>query len=66
MNVEEKIEQLVKQFNENEEEIVKIKDALQSRENLKLEITGALKAFNSIKEEASEEPKKEPKKKSKK
>lgn len=59
MSLDEKIEGLVKQFNENNEELEKLKTAVVERENLKLEITGALKAFNSLKEE---EPKKEPKK----
>jgi prefoldin subunit 5 len=60
MSLDEKIEGLVKQFNENNEEIDKLQTALKERENLKLEITGALKAFNSLKEEESkeEEPKK--------
>ena len=62
MSLDEKIEGLVKQFNENNEEIDKLQTALKERENLKLEITGALKAFNSLKEE---EPKKEEPKKTK-
>lgn len=60
MDIDGKIEVLAKQYNDNEDDLKKIKEALKSREDLKLEITGALKALNSIKEETPEveEPKK--------
>ena len=62
MKLDERIEGLAAQFNANEEELTKLRDALRAREDLKLEITGALKALNSIKEE---EPAEEPKTKKK-
>ena len=60
MSLDEKIEGLMKQFNENNDELEKLKKGVVERENLKLEIMGALKSFNSLKEEEpkEEEPKK--------
>ena len=60
MSLDEKIEGLMKQFNENNDELEKLKKGVVERDNLKLEIMGALKAFNSLKEEEpkEEEPKK--------
>ena len=60
MSLDEKIEGLMKQFNENNDELEKLKKGVVERENLKLEILVALKAFNSLKEEEpkEEEPKK--------
>ena len=52
MELDKKIDNLLTQFKENDEEIAKLKEALVSRENLKFEITGALKALNAIKEES--------------
>lgn len=66
MSIDERIEGLVKQYNENNEELDKLKKAVVERENLKLEITGALKAFNSLKEEDEEKPAKKEAKTSKK
>ena len=66
MKLDEKIENLVTQYNENEEELKKLRDGVTQRESLKMEITGALKALNSIKEEMENDSAPAPKKKAKK